>query len=276
MTPFQKVIKYGAIAFGIYLSFIIISSIIFGLTVTFGIVIGVEDSNNENIVQFSEVYNNVQNLDIDISVSKLYIKNGENFKVEANNVSNKFSSKLNGNTLEIKENKTNIRWFNKNNIIPEIIIYIPENDILNTVQMDVGINDANIEYIKSSNIRLKLGVGKCNIEKIIAKEVNIQGGTGSINIINSEIGDLKLDSGIGNCNINAQIINKADIEAGIGKLEIVLDGNKENYTIDAKTGLGVFTVDNIKLSNEQKIGNGNKYIKIKSGIGKTDVRFNNE
>lgn len=273
MTPFQKIIKYGAIAFGIYLCFIIISAVIFGLTATLGIIIGIENSNNDNIIQFSETYDNVRNLDIDISVSKLYIKGGESFKVEASNVSNKFYAKINDDTLQIREEKTNIQGVNKNNMVPEIIIYIPENTILDKVQIDVGINDINIEYINSNNIQLKLGVGKCEIIKMIAKKANIQGGAGTINIVDSEIGDLKLDSGVGNCRINTQIMDKSDIKAGIGKLEVILYGNEDDYTIDAKTGLGGFTINNIVLTNEQKIGHGDKYIKIKSGIGKTEVKF---
>ena len=48
MTPFQKVIKYGAIAFAIYLCIMIISMIIFGITCIFGISVGVVIFENNN------------------------------------------------------------------------------------------------------------------------------------------------------------------------------------------------------------------------------------
>ena len=41
MTPLQKGIKYGAIAFGFYLVFVILSAIIYGITAIFGISIGI-------------------------------------------------------------------------------------------------------------------------------------------------------------------------------------------------------------------------------------------
>ena len=37
MTSLQKIIKYGAIAFGFYLVFVILSAIIFSITAVFGI-----------------------------------------------------------------------------------------------------------------------------------------------------------------------------------------------------------------------------------------------
>jgi len=44
MTSLQKVIKYGAMAFGFYLVFVIISAIVFGITTIFGISFGINSS----------------------------------------------------------------------------------------------------------------------------------------------------------------------------------------------------------------------------------------
>ena len=42
MTTLQKIIKYGAIAFAIYLSVMIIGLIVFGITAIFGITTEIE------------------------------------------------------------------------------------------------------------------------------------------------------------------------------------------------------------------------------------------
>ena len=59
MTPLQKVIKYGAIAFGFYLVFVILSAIIFGITAIFGISVGINTyksytSQEETIISYFE------------------------------------------------------------------------------------------------------------------------------------------------------------------------------------------------------------------------------
>ena len=66
MTTLQKIIKYGAIAFGTCLSFIIISSIIVVFTTIFGITIGIEQwqSNTTQEIGMQNItqeYENVEN-----------------------------------------------------------------------------------------------------------------------------------------------------------------------------------------------------------------------
>ena len=57
MTPLQKIIKYGAIAFGTYLSVVIIGCIIFAITAIFGITVGIEHWQQSNTQEV-----NIQNL----------------------------------------------------------------------------------------------------------------------------------------------------------------------------------------------------------------------
>ena len=104
MSEAQKVIKYFAIAFAIFLSVNIIGGIItaiFFCFSIFGITLGMQDVKNQNntIASSKEIaviqnYEDIENIKIEIGYSKLTIKEGTELKVEAIN---------NGKTLETKK-----------------------------------------------------------------------------------------------------------------------------------------------------------------------------
>ena len=281
MKTFQKVIKYGAIAFGIYLSFIIIGIIVFAITTIFGIAIGFETYKNSSSVvetqKWEQEYSNINNLEIDLSICKLDIKVGdtENIKVEGINLSDQFECRATGDKLKLEDDKLNINWFNTRNIIPEIILYLPENFEFDKIEITTGANETNIENIESRKLDLEMGVGKYRIQNLKAQNCKIETGAGDSRIENASIEVLELDGGIGQFVMNSEITNRADIDSGIGRIELNLLGNKENYKIKANTGLGSFKVDGNNISDNQEIGNGNIDILVEAGVGETIVDFVN-
>ena len=81
MTTLQKVIKYLAIAFAIFL----IVSIIGGILSAVGLLGGLfsTDAVLEDVKTYP-VTGRIRNLDIEINAADLYIKEGESFSVESN------------------------------------------------------------------------------------------------------------------------------------------------------------------------------------------------
>ncbi len=279
MTSLQKVIKYGAMAFGFYLVFVIISAIVFGITTIFGISFGI-NSFKANTKEEGEVPSFVQSfeyiniLDIELDVSKLYIKNGSEFKVEVDKPTNKFYCKMNDTTLKIKDNRSKVGIFNfSDDVVPEITIYIPENYKLDKVELDAGINETYIEKLVAEKIDIETGVGKFIADEINTDILKIEGGAGETKIGNSNVNELKLDAGVGKFVINSKIAEEAKIDAGVGQLIVNLIGNKEDYKVKTSTGLGNLLVDGKKASNDQIIGNGNSYIKVEAGVGEVQVNF---
>ena len=95
MTTAQKIMKYLAIAFAIFLIVSIISLILFGVYALSG-VLGLKDNskidvssnmqtvdigNKENIVNLTDI----TSLDIEVKYTNLIIKNGDTFYYETNN-----------------------------------------------------------------------------------------------------------------------------------------------------------------------------------------------
>lgn len=281
MTPLQKVIKYGAIAFGFYLVFVILNVIISVIVAIFGISVGINTyksytTQEETVISsFEDTFEGVNNLNIKLDVSKLTIKNGDEFKVEVNNPTDEFYCKMDGNTLKIKDERSNINVFNfsNNDVIPEIILYIPQTQELNNIEIKAGVNETYIEKLIADEVDIETGVGKFVIEDIKANTANISGGAGDVEIKKSTFSELNLEVGVGKFVINTEVLEEAKIDAGVGQLIVNLEGNKENYKVKTSTGLGNLLVDGNKAGDNQIIGDGNSYIEVEAGVGEVKINF---
>lgn len=278
MTSFQKIIKYGAIAFAIYLCFLIISMIIFGITALFGITTGLEmfQSSKDNvsmITKWEKEYTNITTMDINLSVCKLEIKKGNTLKAEVSDVSEQFKCEAEGNKLKIEDEKSHRNIFNTIDYKPEVKIYIPETMEFEDITIRTGVNETDIEYLKADRIKLEMGVGKYQVNSLSAKYAKIEAGAGEANINHANIEELKLNSGVGKLILTSRITKKADIASGVGKMELNLIGLPTDYKIKAETGLGNFVVNGQKIKNNQTLGNGEATIKVDGGVGETVVSF---
>lgn len=280
MSDGQKVIKYLAIAFAIFLSVNIIVGIITASVFflgAFGVVDYIDDSKEVyegKVISYEENYEEIKKLKVECNISKLTIKEGEEFKVDAGNVNDKFISKLTGDTLIIKDNK-NTNIFKNNKINSEITIYVPEKFEFKDVEIQTGAGQVSISNLNSKTLKLELGAGNVAINDIkVEKETEIDGGVGKVQIQKAEFNDLDLDIGVGNFEMSAKLVGNNKIDSGIGKLTLNLAGSKDEYEILTKTGIGKFTIDGEQVQDNNIYGNGENYINISSGIGETQIIYN--
>lgn len=282
MKPFQKVIKYGAMAFAIYLAIMIISIIVFVITAIFGIGVGIETVSNNignstdsrDVLTYTQVYNDIESLDINLSKSKLEIKTGDSFKVEFLNVSKKLSTKLDNSGKELKIEDETLKLFENRNSNSKVIVYIPSNYELKSVKLDlVGVSGTYIEGFKSEKLEVGIGAGRYEINNVQAKSCEIDSGAGETYINNSTFDNFEFNGGVGKATINCKVNAKGNIESGVGKLEVNLIGSKDDYKVRAETGIGNLTIDGNKVKDGEVIGNGNTNINVEAGIGETSINF---
>lgn len=280
MTSLQKVIKYGAILFGFYLVFVILSAIIFGITTVFGISVGLDayknysSSQEVGIIEFNDNFENARSLDIKLDISKLSIKNGNEFKVQVNNPTNDFYCKMDGDTLKIKDKSSGFNLFGfSNDFIPEIVMYIPENYKFDEIEIEAGVNESYIQKLLADEISIETGVGKFTIDDIKSYVLNIHGGAGETAIKKSIVDEMKLEAGVGKFVINSDIVKEAKVEAGVGQLIVNLQGLKSKYKVKTSTGIGALFVDNKKVADNQTVGDGDTFVKVEAGVGEVRVNF---
>ena len=158
MTTAQKIIKYCAVAFAIFLIITVISIVSsagYGLLNAIGIINFNRYSLLENMVTISDDAEEFLSLNLDIKSSNLQIKTGDKFEVKTNNSNIKYSNE-NG-SIKIKEDKV-ANWFFGKMDIGELIIYIPENmKQIDEVKINIGAGTVFIEQLNTKNLYLDLG-----------------------------------------------------------------------------------------------------------------------
>lgn len=269
MTEAQKIIKYLAIAFAIFLVFSIVSSIMLGISI-----IGNIFNDNDNITsELTTLYAKKDSkiLDIDITSANLTIKKGEQLKIETDNKNIKYTQ--DDNIIKIKEKKSN--WFRINNN-SSLIIYIPENYVFDGVSIDNGAGKVTINEINTDYFSLNLGAGKVEIDKLnVTSESIIDGGAGEVTVLNGDIKNLDLDMGVGKITLNTKMRGNNKIDGGVGEIVLNLFGTENDYQIEVDKGIGTFKIDGNSVKDNNVYGNGLNKIDIDGGIGNIDIKFSN-
>ena len=276
MTTAQKVIKYLATAFAVFLIITIISAILSGvyaLLSALGLIHTNKDIVTENLKVISKEVKEVTTLKIDLAYTNLDIKTGDDFKVETNN--SKITFEENNGSVKIKEENRN--WLNNNNMSSNLIIYIPEDMIaIDETKIQTGAGKINIENLNTQSLYFELGAGDAYIENVIATgETKIDGGVGKTELKSCEINNLKANLGMGEFTFSGKLTGKSKIDSGVGAINIDLIDNKNNYKIDVSKGLGNVTLDGQKLETDRVYGIGENYLDIDGGIGEIKIDFEN-
>ena len=272
MKEFQKIIKYAAIAFGLYLAVMIIGMIITVIlaicTGIYGVQVITEQSNVERIDEVEE-YIDISKIDIDVTNVNLTIKSeGEKFEVETFQIPVDTKIENERGTLKIKNNK---KFMNDSD--STIIIYIPQNVQLQECDIEIGAGELNIEKLNSKKVDFNFGAGKVNINELITEKSEIECGAGQVTISNSDLTNSKIETGVGKLIYSGYIRGNSQLECGIGETELNLQGGKEIYKIRTEKGIGTIKINNETITNGTTTGNGENIINVESGIGKITINM---
>ncbi len=275
MSSGQKVIKYIAIAFAIFLIVNIVSGILFGIRIFFGVftgtsVYGEQTSTSEQGTEEITDLDFINKIEIKAGISKLKIEEGEKFTVSIKKGDTAVNVKTENHTLRI-ESKGVTKWFGTTP--SEITIRIPKQREFEKVEIETGVGEAKIESLCTKTLTMEMGVGKVSLSKVQASEkAKIQGGVGVTTIQQAMLNNLQLKGGVGDFDLSAELTGQADIEGGVGNLKITLLGKKEDYLVKSKTGLGTIRVNGQKQEDRAKIGQGDRLIMVTGGIGNITIQ----
>lgn len=262
MNDVQKVIKYAAIV----LSGVIIIAII---SLLFEVVSSFLPDSESNIKNFYEEYQNIREIEIDSSYSKIIIQKGNKFSVDGSNINKKFTSSVNNGVLKINENSKKL-W-NKN--YDGVITITVDDTVLNKLELEHGAGKLTIDGISANKFELEQGAGKVEISNVTFLNTSIDGGAGEIVIDSASLKNLDLDIGAGKATLQAYLEGNSDIDCGVGALDINLLGSKEDYRITVNKGIGSVNIDGIKQNDGSIFGNGINTINLDGGIGSINVSF---
>lgn len=295
MTSLQRTIKYIAIGFAIFLTIGIITGIVNGAVAIFSMVagnnrferkhsikveIGADGDKSIETVDFSETFTDVKSLDLSNATGNLTIKEGNEFRVEAKNVTTNFEAEVSGNgRLTVKEDRrgTDFLWFGVKGIThpnSTIIVYLPADFIARETKIESGAGSVTIEKLGTDKLRISAGAGNIRGDYITANDVNIDGGVGNIDFTNVNFTDIDLDCGVGNLNLNGVLYGDNKINCGVGEVDIDINGIATDYNLDIDSGVGSIRVNGVKTSNyNNRNRNADHSIKIDGGLGNVSINF---
>lgn len=280
MKQTQKVIKYIAIAFGSFLSVVIIGTIlsatVLGLRI-FGGVLELEDSKSNIAIEkmdYQQEFKNIENIKIEGNVAKFILKEADTdiIKVEVKKADTTLKVMQQGKDLVIKEEDI-FSVFGKTESA-YVQINVPKGTLLKKVEIDNQAGNIEVANLQIEDLVLEVGAGTIKLEQIQVKNhTKIDGGAGKIEIIKGFFNSLDFSGGIGDFYFNGTVKENSEIEAGIGKLELELIEKKEDYQIKIDKGLGALHIQGESIQENTIYGEGNIQIRLECGIGSTSIKF---
>lgn len=289
MSEFQKIIKYAAMAFAIFLTVAIITGIVGGILALTGVVSSVSDKRNktestagDGNADFDKDFDGIVNLHIMNGVGELTIEKGSSDKVRvtASDVTKDFrTTVVSGDELKIstKSDFWNIfSWGINVHKKPRITVYLPEGFDGKKVVIDAGAGNIRVEDLNCEKLDINAGVGNINGNNINAGTLDIDGGVGEITLDAITTGDSDIDAGVGNIRIQGTLKGRNTVDAGVGDIRMNLEGSTDDYNIKVDPGVGSIYVDGNKYG---KMSWNNKTaensIDIDGGVGSIHIDFKN-
>lgn len=266
MTQFQKIVKYLATAFAIFLSVCIIGGACTVFASIYMLFIQPEkpviDATNHTFTT------EITKLDIDVNAANLSITVGEDFSVKSN-IEN----------LDVKENNGKVKIYEPKRFLPNsngvnLDITIPTFNSLEEVKIETKAGKVDIEQLYADKIDFIFGAGEVKIGDLVAYDkADIDGGAGAITIDDSELNSIEFDMGVGELNLTGKLTGRNKFNFGVGEANINLEGTKEDYSFKIDKGIGDARIEDVKLKDDSVYGAGNNYIDIDGGIGAINIKF---
>ncbi len=244
----------------------------------------------EATFSFSDSYENVDDIDINISYGKVEILEGDTFSIEARNLwKEELTSYTEGGTWYISdENNKMVRFFGNrvslgrliswnDDYTPIITITLPRDFVANEFYLDVDAGEVKADTIRAKNGNFNVDAGRLVVENLSIKETSQYNvGAGEMILKNLTAQDISLDCGVGRVEITGTLKGKNSVSCGIGKVELDLMGEESDFSYQINSGIGNVSINNNDYHNVAKhIQNDtDNFLELDCGIGNITVDFN--
>lgn len=266
MTTVQRIIKYCAIAFAVFLIVSIIGGII-GAAASVSALSGDEDAVGE--MKSYAVTETVKNLEIDLSGARLEFRIGDRFSVESDHKYLKVESV--DDVLSVKEDHPAFGFYSEG---AQVILTVPRDFFFERVAISAGAGTVKADTLLAEKLSLDLGAGEVDIGELTATaRASINSGAGELRIGGGEMANLDFDIGTGEASLKSRLTGDCSIDYGVGELELTLLGTREDYGITLDKGVGKATLDGVKMTDDAVYGDGENIIGIDGGVGELKIVF---
>lgn len=271
MSEIQKVIKYCAMAFAVFLSVVILGSIVaVVLGVTTGISgIGVLSGEDKERIELYEEYSleeaqelGITNVLVDCN-AEITVKPGEMLTIAAENVTDEYKIRLVNGKFSIVQDTPdfNIRlWFGEVSEKESVIVTIPEELSLEQVKVLSGSGRTSVTEIVADNLTIDSGSGRVTVEDVTAKQLYVDSGSGRVSMARVVMSETRLTTGSGSVSIEDAALGKLWLDSGSGAVRME---RVEATEADVDTGSGAVSFEGkLTGTNEFETGSGSLTLRL--------------
>lgn len=210
---------------------------------------GTEESGKKELEAFDSVL-------VDADIGNLTIKQGDSYRLSWK-VKNTGAVKyeLKDGRLEITQRNTKKNWAGVHNNHCEILLTIPRDVELKSVELDMAVGDVDIAGISTKSLNVKANVGDVDVES-------------------SALGDVVIDADVGSVDLENCSFGNMEVDAAVGSIDVETMQSLEDYTFDLRADVGEISVnDNDYRHGFQRDGKGTCKIRLKADVGGIDVEY---
>lgn len=264
MTTVQKVIKYCAMAFAVFLAV----SIIGGIVGAFSAISYLGDGRTSTgEMQTYTVTGDVESLLVEMGGGKLELQSGESFSVESDAAGLRVENQ-NG-VLTVKEERSGVIAKGV-----RLILTVPEGFVFERADISAGAGELTADALLTKRLSLELGAGEADIGNLTATDsAKIDSGAGELRVRDGELANLELNMGVGEADLTCRLRGDCALDYGVGELELTLAGTQADYRISLDKGVGTASLDGVKMSGDTVYGGGETNVSIDGGVGELRIAF---
>lgn len=203
-----------------------------------------EDHDTGSDSVHSSEYDNVKNLDFDLSMGDVSIVEGDGFAISGSEIISEISE--DGETWKLKSPKRKWHHWFTNHASGEWKITLPRNHQFERVSINFAAAEIEIETIAADTLVIKGGAGEADIDIMRVRDsLDLQIGAGEIQIAGGDIdGNSRIKCGAGSLDMAlSHMKGSVTVDCGMGSIDMDLPGHRKEYTIKSQSSLGSVNIE---------------------------------
>lgn len=266
MTTKQRVIKYLALAFAVFL----IVSFALGIFEVLSSLLEMEVNKpvGTDYIYSYTIDDRVNELKISISAADLRIVRGDQFSVSTDNENVVCSE--NGSVFSLNDKE-------KFNVSSEgaVVLEVPADKMFDKVTVDAGAGEITVETLCASELSMNFGAGDFYADELLVTSGTYIGcAAGEFTVKSGSLKNLEMDMAVGDVALYCSLKGKTEINCGIGDIDINLPESLAEYRIEVDKGICSASLNGKTMEDEREYGNGSSEIEIDGAVGDIIIKTN--
>ena len=274
MSISKKLVKFFAEVLALLIIGLMIVGtlyLIYFLTMSFGN----KNTTDANIKIINDsMKDSIDNYSFNITTIKTNVKivKSDSFNIDTNNRNILIDYDNSNKSIIINEKKLNLFNYNESY---DMTVYLPST-LFKETSITTKSGNVVIDNLVTNVFNLNVGDGKTSIDNLtVYKSANVSTGVGKVDLNGALINNLYLSNGVGETKIKANVTGNSSVNSGAGNIymEVLQPSNYFTFKIDK--ALGEVIIDGESFTSGT-LNTGPSIINIESGIGKIEIKCNNE